>query len=584
MLEKYLPAMRWLSPYRKEYLKGDLIAGLTVGVMLIPQGMAYAMLAGLPPIYGLYAASIPLVIYAIFGTSRQLAVGPVAMVSLLIVTGVAHLAPPGSDMFIQLAILLALMVGASQLLLGLFKLGFLVNFLSHPVISGFTSAAALIIGFSQLKHLLGMDLPRTSFIHEIVLGVFSASSGINMPTMITGLGGILLIVIVKKINKNIPGPLLVVLVGIAAVYVFRLDLLGVKIVSEIPKGLPDLSIPYLGWEELKQLFPTAITIGLIGFMESIAVAKALWMKHKDYDIDANQELIALGLSNVAGSFFGSFPTGGGFGRSAVNDQAGAKTPLASIISAGLIVLTLLFLTPLFFYLPHAILASIIMVAVFGLIDFKEAAYLWKTDRTDFYMLLATFLATLGLGIELGIVVGVVLSLTMVVYKSAYPHVASLGQVPGTHHYRNVDRFNEVINREDVLIIRFDAPLFFGNTGYFQEHIQNLARKKGDKLRLIIINAEPISSIDSSAVHVLADIIEQFRKQGVIVVMTAVIGPVRDVLYKSGLIALIGEENLYMHVHDAINNFDESGPEDGKRLLKVATQTNVSPGRIRNRWD
>ena len=319
--------------------------------MLIPQGMAYSMLAGLPPIYGLYASTIPLILYAVFGTSRQLAVGPVAMVALLIATGVGQIANPGSDQFIQLAILLALMVGLIQFGLGIFRLGFLVNFLSHPVISGFTSAAALIIGFSQLKHLLGIDLPRSSYVHEILKEAILHLDQVNWPTVAIGLGGVLVILGVKTYFKSIPGPLLAVVLGVVLVYGLELNNAGVKIVGEVPGGLPALALPMVSSSSIMVLMPAALTIALVGFMESIAVAKAIQSKHKDYQINANQELIALGISNIGGSFFKAFPTVGGFSRTAVNDQSGAKTGMASVISAALILLTLLFLTPLFYYLP-----------------------------------------------------------------------------------------------------------------------------------------------------------------------------------------------------------------------------------------
>lgn len=551
--------------------------------MLIPQGMAYSTLAGLPPIYGLYAATIPLLVYAIFGTSRQLAVGPVAMVALLIATGVGQLAEPGSNSYISLAILLALMVGLIQLILGVFRLGFMVNFLSHPVISGFTSAAALIIGFSQLKHLLGIDLPGSSSVFKVLNSAFNNINEINLATLAVGLVGILVILLAKKFSKNIPGALIAVILGILTVDYFQLQQSGVKIIGEVPTGLPGLALPELDWDSFVQLFPAALTIALVGFMESIAVAKAVQSRHKDYQIDANQELIGLGAANIIGSLFKSFPTVGGFSRTAVNDQSGAKTALASIVSAGLIWLTLLFLTPLFYFLPQAVLASVIMVAVFGLINYQEAFHLWKKDRNDFYMLMITFIATLILGIEMGILTGVTLSLAMVIYRSAYPHIASLGQVPGTHYYRNVDRFSKVVIRNDVLVMRFDTPLFFANANYFQDHLNKLADRKGRDLKLIIINAESMSSMDSTAVEMMEELIRQYRSDGIKFNLVAVIGPVRDTLYKSGLIHIVGEQNLFVHVHEAVANYDSSEPK--KELDQVAIQTNVTTSMGKgNLWD
>lgn len=573
-IKRYIPILGWLPHYNNRDLRGDLSAGLTVGVMLIPQGMAYAMLAGLPPIYGLYASTVPLVFYAIFGTSRQLAVGPVAMVALLIATGVGHLTAQGTDEFILLAISLALMVGALQFLLGLFRLGFLVNFLSHPVISGFTSAAALIIGLSQLKHLLGFDIPRSNFVHEIVINAFRGFDQIHLPTLLLGTGGIFIILLTRSINKSIPGPLVAVILGILLVSLLGLDENGMKIVREVPEGLPAFAIPALDMIHLESLLPIALTIALVGFMESVAVAKAIQAKHKDYTVDPNQELIALGLANIGGAFFSAFPTTGGFSRTAVNDQAGARTGMASIISALLILLTLLFLTPLFYYLPKAILASVIMVAVFGLIDFKEAKYLWKTDRRDFLMLIVTFLATLTLGIEQGIGVGVILSLAMVIYRSAYPHMAILGKMPGTPVYRNINRFPQAEVREDILVIRFDAQLFFANTGNLKDKLREFVNSR-ENLKLVILNADAINSLDSSAAHVLGEIVNELRSGGMDFYLSGVKGPVRDIMHRCGLMEHIGKDHFFLYVDEAVAHFDALGNQQQVYPSTHATQTNLA---------
>ncbi|MEO1054137.1 MAG: solute carrier family 26 protein [Bacteroidota bacterium] len=571
---KYIPLLEWIKSYDKQDLRGDLSAGLTVGVMLIPQGMAYAMLAGMPPIYGLYASTIPLILYAIFGTSRQLAVGPVAMVALLVANGVGQIADTGSDRFIALAILLALMVGVIQLALGVFRLGFLVNFLSHPVISGFTSAAALIIGLSQLKHLLGLDIPRSNFVHEIIINAFQKLDQIHLPTVILGLGGIAVILLVKRFNKAIPGPLVAVVLSTLAVYLLNLHTRGLKIVQEVPEGFPGLTVPAVSGDDISLLLPTALTIALVGFMESFAVAKAIQAKHKNYEVKADQELIGLGVANIVGSLFKSFPTTGGFSRTAVNDQAGARTGMASIISAVLIILTLLFLTPLFYYLPKAILASIIMVAVFGLIDFKEAVHLWKADRRDFYMLIATFLATLTLGIEEGIAIGVVLSLGMVIYRATYPHIAVLGKVPGTKQYRNIYRFPDAQERPEILIVRFDAQLFFANIGFFRDKLQKLEDDHGTPVKLLVLNAEAINGLDSSAVGVLYDLVDDYRARGVDIYFSGVKGPIRDIMFKSGLTQKIGETNFFMHTEHAVSHFDKIKNHQSTEVSEYALQTNV----------
>lgn len=564
ILRKIFPFLDWVRGYDGQQLQGDLSAGLTVGVMLIPQGMAYAMIAGLPPIYGLYASTLPLIIYALMGTSRQLAVGPVAMVSLLTASGISTLAEQGTDVFIQYAIVLALMVGIIQFLLGLFKLGFLVNFLSHPVISGFTSAAALIIGLSQLQHLIGVKLPRSHHIHVILTEAYKTLPSINGLTLLIGLTGIALIIIMKKYFKSVPGQLVAVIFGILAVWGLGLTDHGVLILGEVPKGLPKIGAPVFTLELIQELFPIALAISLVSFMESIAVAKAIQARHKNYKVIPNQELISLGLANIGGSFFQSFPVTGGFSRTAVNDQAGAKTGLAAIISALLIVLTLLFLTPLFYYLPKAILASVIMVAVFGLIDYKEAQHLWHSNKTDFFMLITTFIATLGLGIEQGIGLGVILSLTLLIFKTTRPHIAILGKVPNSRFYRNTDRFDHLEVRPDIMILRFDAQLYFANINYFSSKIDEFVDQKGKDLKLIIINAESINNMDSSAVKAVEDIVLDYRAQGIEFAFASVKGPVRDAMSKAHLIEKIGENHFFMSIQDAIDDYDQTsrGKFDG----------------------
>jgi sulfate permease, SulP family len=543
-----IPSFEWIKNYKKEWLNGDLSAGLTVGVMLIPQGMAYSMLAGLDPIYGLYAVTIPLLIYALLGTSRQLAVGPVAMVSLLIASGVGQLAVTGTEQYLALAILLAFMVGLIQFSMGIFRLGFLVNFLSHPVIAGFTSAAALIIGFSQFKHLLGIKVSGEQFL-EIVTQIINQFQNTHLLTLGLGILSILVLVLVKRIHKLIPGPLIVVLLGILIVYFGNLTAQGVKIVGDIPSGLPSFELFTFDGSAIKSLLPTALTIAFVGFMESIAVAKAIHAKHKDYELNANKELIALGLANIGGSLFKSFPVTGGFSRTAVNDQAGAKTGLASIISALLIILTLLFFTSYFYFLPNAVLAAIIIVAVYGLIDFKEAKHLFKTDKVDFYLFIAAAIGTLLLGIEEGILLGVGLSMAILVYRVSYPHYAELGQLKGSHDFKNVKRFDTSEIIDEIVIMRFDALLFFANANYFRDKVKSIISIRKNP-KYFILDGSAINYIDSSAVHVLSDVVDELTTNRITVLAANFIGPVRDILIKTGLDKKIGEDKCFMSLHDA----------------------------------
>jgi len=574
-VKQFFPIFDWLPNYKKSDLSGDISAGLTVGVMLIPQGMAYAMIAGLPPVYGLYAAMIPQVVYAVFGTSRQLAVGPVAMDSLLVAAGISGIAAVGSENYIALAILLSFMMGIVQVAFGLFRLGFLVNFLSKPVISGFTSAAALIIGLNQLKHIIGVDLARSNNIFSIVGEAFSKIGMLNWVTFAIGVGGILLVKNIKKIHKSIPGALVAVIAGILIVQFAGLDAYGVKIVQDIPTGLPDFAIPELNSEHFNELIPVALTLALIAFMESISVAKAIQSKHKgEYELDNNQEMIGLGMGNVVGSFFACYPTTGGFSRSAVSDQSGARTNLAAIIAAILVALTLLFLTPLFYFLPKAILGSIIMVAVFGLIDHKYPIILFKTNKQDFLMLAVAFIVTLTFGIKEGIGAGVVISLVMLVYRTSSPHIAVLGKLPGTRDFRNITRFKNIEVRKDVLVIRHDAQLYFANTSNFVDTVKTEIEKRGSEVKFFVLHCGSVSSIDGTALQALRELVDEIQAKGIQIAFSGLIGPVRDYLFKTNFIRELGEKHFFTDVQTAIDCFDNCSEEDQKANFRYALQTNL----------
>jgi len=576
MLKRYFPIFDWLPRYQKQWFSGDLSAGITVGIMLIPQGMAYAMIAGLPPVFGLYAALVPQVVYALMGTSRQLAVGPVAMDSLLVASGLGALALSGLEEYIAMALFLALFMGGSQLLFGLLKMGFLVNFLSKPVISGFTSAAAIIIGLSQLKHLLGTDIEGSSQVHILLSNAFKTLGDTNLFTLGMGIVAIIVIRILKKINRKIPGALVAVVLGVLAVYFLDLSSSGVRIVGEVPDGLPALTLPALDTARISELFPIALTLALIAFMEAISVAKAVEEKRGESHVKANQELVALGASNIIGSLFQSYPTTGGFSRTAVNDQAGANTGLASLISSAVVGLTLLFLTPAFYYLPNAVLAAIIMVAVFGLIDLKYPARLWKNRKDEFALLVITFLLTLGLGIKEGILLGVLASLLLLVYRTSKPHIAILGRIRDTPHFRNLDRFaTDTENPEDFLILRFDGQLFFGNKDYFREQLQKEIEKKGEGLQYVILNAEAVSYIDSTAVFMLRSLVADLKKENIRFAIAGAIGPTRDILYTSGLIEDIGPENLFSNTNEAFTHL-RMRSERSEIETRIATQNGHRP--------
>ena len=574
-LNRILPAWKWLKTYSLREFKGDSMAGITVWIMLIPQGMAYAMLAGMPPIYGLYGGLVPLLLYGFLGTSRQLSIGPVAISALLVLAGISQIAEPESSRYIVLVILAGLLIGVLQLLMGVLKLGFLINFLSHPIIVGFTSAAAVIIGVSQLKYLLGISIPRFEYLPETIGYAIAHISEIHWLSFLLCTGGITLIFILRKINPLIPGALVVTILGILAVIVFQLDQSGVKIVGEVPRGLPSFQVPEITLTDFKAILPTVFTVGIIGVVESIGIAKLLEAKNRDTLIIPNQELLALGISKIGGAFFQSLPTSGSFTRSAVNDHNGAKTGMASIISALLVGLTLIFLTPVFYYLPEAVLASIILVAVKGLFNIKEGIHLWQTHRQDFTLMLITFLSTLLLGIEWGVLVGVVLSLGMIIYRTSRAHIAILGQLPNSNHYRNIRRFENAIQFDGVLIFRFDAQLFFCNVNYFRQTIIDMTLSREQPLRLFILDASSILDIDSSGLQVLEEIIDFMHENQIRFIISGVIGPVRDQLHRTGLINKIGKENHYMYIQDAVYAFNHS--ENGTALSWTANalQTNLT---------
>jgi len=563
-LLNYIPFLSWIRTYNKAFLLSDIVAGLTVGIMLIPQGMAYALLAGLPPVYGLYAALMPQVVYAFLGTSRQLAVGPVAMDSLLVASIVSALAI-NPDHYIELSILLAFMMGALQLLFGIFKFGFLVNFLSKPVISAFTFAAALIIGLNQLKHLVGISLDKgvaTNTIQDLFSQVFKHIKEFNLATVIIGLSGILIIMAIKKFSKKIPAALVVVILGIVVVSIFKLNTLGVKIVGDIPKGLPSFGVPHITYDDFISLIPAAFTLALIAFMEAISVAKAIEEKHDDYKVDPNQELIALGASNFAGSFFSSYPVTGGFSRSAVCDQAGAKTGVASLVSALLILLTLLFLTEYFYYLPNALLGSIIMVAVFGLIDIKMPKQLFKSAKIEFVIYVITFLSTLIIGIQQGIGIGVLLSLLVIIYYVSYPHIAVVGKIKGTSEYRNIDRFTDLELENNYIIVRLDARLYYANMNFFKDKILDLIAINKVKTDAVIIVGKAINGIDSSSIQMLKVLIEKLAEDDIDVYFTGLKGPIRDKIKQSGLLDELIKDKTFLTVDGAIE-YAKTGGVDNK---------------------
>ena len=575
-MRSYFPILEWIQEYNKTLFKGDLSAGITVAVMLIPQGMAYAMIAGLPPVYGLYAAIFPQLIYAIMGSSRQLAVGPVAIDSLLVATTLNTMAIVDAQHYISLAIFLAFFMGVIQVFLGLIKFGFLVNFLSKPVINGFTSAAAIIIGLSQLNHMLGVEISQGNVLQALMQSIWEVRTEIHLLTLMITLGSIFLIFGIKRFSKKIPVALVVVILTTLLTSQLNWNEMGVSIVGTIPSGLPAFNFQWIAVEDIYPLFPMALTLSLIAFLEAISIAKAIEVKENKETVDPNQELIALGAANVFGSFFQSYPTTGGFSRTAVNHESGAQTGVAAIISAAVVGLTLVFFSSWFYYLPKPVLGAIILTAVINLVDLKYPYQLWSSHREEFFILLFTFLITLFMGIMEGVLLGTLASLSLMVYRSSQPHIAILGRIKGTKHYRNIHRFTEEVETfPGVLILRFDGQLFFGNHSYFKKQIVDLLGRETKKIRYLVIDASPINYIDASASNTLNHWIQNLNKEGITVLWVNVIGPIRDLFFKNGMLKKIGKKNLFYSLDSAVKYIGgEKTPKIEKRISDQNNLNNV----------
>jgi SulP family sulfate permease len=543
----------------------DLPAGLTVGVMLVPQGMAYAMIAGLPVVYGLYAALVPQVIYAAMGTSRQLAVGPVAMDSLLVAAGLGTVAVAGSDRYIELALLLALMMGSLQLLLGTFRLGFLAHFISKPVISGFTSAAALIIGLNQLPPLTGIALPRSSQLHRLVEGTVDGLAQFHGPTVLLGTVSIALLVGLRKGLPRVPGSLVLVVLALASGAVVPWGTWDIRTLGPIPAGLPGFLVPDWTLGDLQMLFPLAATLAIVAFMEAYSVAQAAAQKRGDHEIDANQELRALGSANAIGSLFGAYPVTGGFSRTAVNERAGAVSGMSSLIAAGVVALALTFLTPVFRNLPTAVLGAIIAVAVAGLVDLATFRRLWRTHRDEAVLLLLTFSLTAFGGMVLGIASGVVLGLALTLFRTSRPHTAELGEINGV--YRNLNRFPEATKAQGILLVRYDGPLNYASQGHFKGFILSrlaIRKEEGDPIWTVVLSAESIPYLDATGTDMLTALLDALEAGDISLKVAGAIGPVRDVLERAGLMERIGRDHFYTGIPAALG-MEEIRP-------RIATQT------------
>ena len=546
-LAAFFPILGWGRAYDRAALTSDLIAAVIVTIMLIPQSLAYAMLAGLPPVVGLYASIMPLVLYAIFGTSRTLAVGPVAVISLMTASAAGTIAPAGSPAYLEAAVTLAALSGVMLLALGLMRLGFLANLLSHPVISGFITASGLLIATSQLKHILGIrgagetwpamlhDLiaslgainPATVAIGMPVLGfLFWARKGLRPALQRLGIAPRAAEISAKA------GPVVAVGLTILAVVLLDLGARGVAVVGAVPQGLPPFTIPSADPGLIRQLWMPALLISVIGFVESVSVAQTLAAKRRQR-ISPDQELIALGAANIASALSGGYPVTGGFARSVVNFDAGAQTPAAGAFTALGIALASLYLTPLLFHLPVATLAATIIVAVLSLVDFATPRQLWAYSKADFVAHAATIIATLAAGVELGVIAGVVVGLLLYLWRASRPHAAIVGRVPGTAHFRNVER-HQVITLPHVLSLRIDESLTYLNARWLEEYVLALVAER-PQLRHVVLMASAVNAVDASALESLEAINHRLTDAGVGLHLSEVKGPVMDRLQRSQLL-------------------------------------------------
>ncbi|XP_028961706.1 probable sulfate transporter 4.2 isoform X2 [Malus domestica] len=507
---------------------------------------------------------IPLFVYAIFGSSRQLAVGPVALVSLLVSNVLTSIVDSSDALYTELAILLAFMVGVMECILGLLRLGWIIRFISHSVISGFTTASAIVIALSQAKYFLGYDIERSSKIVPLIKSIIAGADGFSWPPFVMGSVILAILLTMKHLGKTrkylrflrAAGPLTAVLLGTIFVKIFNPS--SISLVGDIPQGLPSFSIPK-AFGYATSLIPTALLITGVAILESVGIAKALAAKN-GYELDSNQELFGLGVANIFGSFFSAYPTTGSFSRSAVNHESGAKTGLSGLVMGIVMACALLFMTPLFEYIPQCALAAIVISAVIGLVDYDEAIFLWGVDKKDFLLWTITATTTLYLGIEIGVLIGVGVSLAFVIHESANPHIAVLGRLPGTTVYRNIQQYPEAYTYNGIVIVRIDAPIYFANISYIKDRLREYevevdrSTSRGpevERIYFVIIEMAPVTYIDSSAVQALKDLHQEYKLRDIQIAISNLNGEVLKTLSSAGVVDLIGKEWYFVRVHDAV---------------------------------
>jgi len=569
---RLFPFLCWIGELKKRTtLQADLIAGITVALVLVPQSMAYAQLAGLPPYYGLYASFLPGIIAALFGSSRQLATGPVAVVSLMTASALEPIAGGSPELYVAYAIMLAFMVGIFQMALGLLRLGVLVNFLSHPVVIGFTNAAAIIIGTSQLGKLFGVTVETADHTYVTVFNtIVEALRSTHMETMLMAILSLGIMIVMKRFLSRVPNVLTAVVVTTLISWQIGYEAMGGKVVGSIPEGLPALSLPTFDLHTMVQLLSVTIAIGIIGFMEAISIAKAMAARTRQR-LDANQELVGQGLGNIVSSLSQGYAVSGSFSRSAVNINAGAITGFSAVVTGVVVGITLLFLTPLLYHLPQATLAAVIIMAVINLVKIDPIKYAWKVQRHDGVVAIITFALTLVWAphLDKGIMAGVMLSLMLFLYRSMKPRVAALSRAPdGTLRDAEINKLETCRN---IAVIRFDGSLYFANTGYFEDKVLERVALKPD-LKFVIIDAEGINEIDATGEEMLHHLWEQLKEAGVDLLVARAKKQVWDVFRRTGLIEKVGADHFFaLRTHAFNYAWDKLGDNHADTCpLKMAT--------------
>lgn len=559
--------MRWISDYDPAQLRGDLAAGLTLAVVLVPQSMAYAMLLGVPAFYGLYASLVPLLVYPFLGTSHRMAIGIVAVDMIIAHAGLSVVAEPGSPRYVQLAILLALVVGLLQTFMALTRMGFLVNLLSQPVMVGFTSGAALIIVASQLGGLTGVDLGDDTFVPTLLLSAVEAVPRMDITSLVFGLGAVTALLTLRRWRRAFPGSLAVVVVGTLAVFLLGLEEGGVAVVGEVPPGLPGFELPAIDLAGLRAIVPTALALAFVQFLKSISLGKVFTTTHGPR-LNANSELAAIGSANILGAFFQALPVSGSLSRTALNDEAGGRSPAANWVTAAVVGITLLFLTPVLAFIPVPVLSAIIVVAALNLLDVKRMRFLLKAKTVDGWIALLTFAATLVWGILQGILVGVVASVIAIMYRIGRPNVAELGHLPGTRSFRDKRHSDAATSVQGILLLRVDASFSFMNAEFLRDLILERTGPESE-VRAVVVDASSVNDLDITAAEILMAIKEILDERDVPLLFGGVKEPVRKVLHRSGLWPEMGgDRRFFLSPHRAVRYVLTHWGEEADYLSRV----------------